>query len=398
MEKKTVINTSTCDVRHVSEETLEHYGQLVINAAVVLADPQSRALLARYPVTMNCARVLDIEGDVQLSTVNGSAQIKSGEVPTQKRYLVVNGSLEIGPDTQPVLEQYVGIAVNGSVTYPESLNGALGMLTVNGSTTCYPDGAMLLKRNAMVDRLFALRAKAGLYWAGRRLIMVDPQLDPKALEAKGARFASQEAILAESKVEGLIGLLDEKTDIIIVPDGTAVIRDDVTLENSTVKKHGGKLYLIGDLTVDRNGAEALEALEYLHVCGDVSVTADLKDRLLEKAQEITGDVKILKTRGRTLQDRPYVKVSKWMLEREPEGVAVMDCAIVKLDGDLDKDLILERLTISDCAVVRCTPDQEDAVAAVSEDVAQIGGKEEDDEAFNPLKGAAKVINAAEYVL
>ena len=199
-------------------------------------------------------------------------------------------------------------------------------------------------------------------------------------------------------MEGLIGLLDEKTDIIIVPDGTAVIRDDVTLENSTVKKHGGKLYLIGDLTVDRNGAEALEALEYLHVCGDVSVTADLKDRLLEKAQEITGDVKILKTRGRTLQDRPYVKVSKWMLEREPEGVAVMDCAIVKLDGDLDKDLILERLTISDCAVVRCTPDQEDAVAAVSEDVAQIGGKEEDDEAFTPLKGAAKVINAAEYVL
>lgn len=398
MEKKTVINASTCDVRHASEETLESMGQLVINAAAVLADAPSRALLARYPVTMNCARVLDVEGDVRFSSVNGSAQIKSSDVVNDKWFLLVNGSLEIGPDTQQVLAQYVGIAVNGSVTYPESLSGALGMLTVNGSTTCYPDGAILLKRNAVIDRLFALRAKAGLYWAGRRLILVDPQLDPAALAAKGARFASQEAIVAESKVEGVVELLDEKTEILIVPDGTAVIRDDVTLENGTVKKHGRKLYVIGDLTVDRSSAEALETLEYLHVRGDVLVTADLKERLLEKAEEITGDVEILKERGKTLRDRPFVKVSRWMLEREPEGVAVVDCAIVKLDQDLDKDLIAERLSISDCAVVRCTPDQEDAVATVSEDVAQIGGGDGDDGFFNPLNRDAKVINAADYVL
>lgn len=396
MEKKTVINTSVCDVRNVSEKTLAAYGELSINTALLLANSRSRALLAQYSVTLNCAKVLDVEGDVQVSTVNGSVQIKSTDVPTGKRFLIVNGSLGIGPDTQRALEQYVGILVNGSVTYPESLSGALGMLTVNGSTTCYPDGAVVLKRKAVIDRLFVLRAREALYWAGKRLIMVDPKLDPAALEAKGAKFSAPEAILAESKVEGLIGLLDEKADIIIVPDGTAVVQDDVALDSGTLKKYGSKLYITGDLTVEQEGAAALEGLEYLNVRGDVLVAENLKDLLMEKAQEIEGEVTVLKARGLTLRDQPMVRVTRRMLEREPEGVLVMDCAIAKLDEDVEEQLILERLSISDCAMVKCTREQEDAVTAVSQDVAQIGGEEEG--GFGLPDDDAKAINAAEYVL
>lgn len=395
MEKKTVINTGVCDVRKVSEEALASYGELSINAALVLADSRSRALLAQHSVNLNCAKVLDVEGDVQISTVNGSAQIKSTDVPTGKRYLIVNGSLEIGPDTRQALEQYVGIMVNGSVTYPESLSGALGMLTVNGSTNCYPDGAVVLKRRAVIDRLFALRAREALYWAGKRLVMVDPRLDPAALEAKGARFSAREAILAESKVEGLIGLLDEKADIIIVPDGTAVVQDDVTLDSGTWKKYGSKLYIIGDLTVEQEGAAALEGLEYLNVRGDVLVAENLKDLLLEKAQEIQGEVTVLKTRGLTLRNQPMVRVTRRMLEREPEGVLVVDCSMVKLDKDVEEQLILGRLSIFDCSMVECTRDQEDAVTAVSRDVSQIGDEEEED---NFVGDQVKRINAAEYVL
>ena len=35
----------------------------------------------------------------------------------------------------------------------------------------------------------------------------------------------------------------------IVPDGTAVVRDDVTLDQGTLRRHGSKLYVIGDVTV-----------------------------------------------------------------------------------------------------------------------------------------------------
>lgn len=413
MDKKMIINTGTCDVRKVKEETLQAYGQITINAAMILANEQSRALLSKYPVTMSCAQVLDVEGDVRVSTVNGSTQIKSTDVLAEKRYLLVNGSLEIGPNTQKVLEKYVGITVNGSVTYPESMSGALGMMTVNGSTICYPDGAVVLKRNAVIDRLFALRARSGLYWAAKRLIMVDPQLNPAALEAKGARFSSKTAILAESKVEGLIGLIDEKTEIVIVPDGTAVILDDVTLDNGIVKKYGKKLYIVGDLEVNRDSAEALERLEYLNVRGDAAVTGELKDLLMEKVQEIAGDMEV--TKGRTMSDKISVRISKWMLEREPEGISVSDCVTVKIDKDVDNGLILERLSISDCASVCCTSEQEAAVTAICEDVAAI---QTDDSGSRLFKGVfnergeynatgvnntpdspnTQVINAAEYVM
>lgn len=412
MEKKMVINAATCDVRKVSQETLEAYEHITINAAMILADERSRELLARYPVTMNCSRVLDVEGNVQVSTINGIAQIKSSDIPVGKRFLFVNGSLEIGPNTESVLEQCVGIFVNGSVTYPESMSGILGMMTVNGSSICYPDGAVILKRSAVIDRLFVLRAKNALYWSAKRLIMVDPQLDPAKLEAKGVRFSSREVILTESKVEDLIGLIDEKANIVMVPDGTAVITDDVTLDDVTVKKYGKKLYIIGNVKVNRNSAGALEQLEYLNVRGDVFVVKDMTNRLLEIAQEISGELKVL--RGRNLCDKISVRISKWMLEQEKDGVSVTDCVSVKIDEDVDKELIIERLSISDCASVRCTSEQEDAVAVISQDVAKIGEAADMDDMIKDtlgmdseeggVLGAAKgllgttVINASDYVM
>lgn len=396
MEKKTIIKAAICDARNVSEEVLAAYGSLSIKTALLLSNSASQALLAQHSVDVKCARVLNLEGDVQISTVNGFAHIRSTDAPAGKRYLIVNGTLEIGPGTQQVLESYAGIIVNGSVTYPESLNGALGMLTVDGFTICYPDGAVLLKGETVVDRLFALRAKPALYWAARRLIMVDPRLDPAALEAKGARFASKEAILAESKAEGMINLLDERTEIILVPDGTSVIRDDVTLDAGTVKKYGRKLYILGDLTVDQGSAQALEELEYLHVRGDVLAEEGQRDRLVEIAQEIGGDVQVFRARGKTLRDLPYVRVSRRMLELEPEGVGILNCALVNLDADVDEELILERLSVCECALVQCTPEQAAPVAAVSRSVAEIGRAE--DVKSSPDEGAAQVIKASQYVL
>ena len=401
MGKKMIVNCAVCDARKVNEETLAAYESVTINASMILSDVRSRALLDKYPVAMNCASVLDLEEDVAVSTINGHSEIKSSDIPNGKRFLLVNGSLTIGAGTERVLESCVGIQVNGSVTYPESLSGYLSRMKVNGSTTCYPDGAILLKRSAVIDRTFALRAKNSLYWSERRLIMVDPALDPAALAAKGAAFSSQEAVIAESKVEGLIGLIDEACGITIVPDGTAVIRDDVELSSGVLKKYGPKLYIIGDLRVDQDAAEALAQVEYLVVKGDVAVYGDLREELEALAQEIGGDVTVIRA-GRCMRDLPMAKISAWMLEREPDGVHVEDCAMVKLDADISRDLIMEKLTISDCAVVSCSEEQEDAVTAVSEDVAKIGGAggEGLGEVLKKMAGDpdTKVVNASEYVL
>ena len=204
MGRKMIINCSMCDTRKVREETLADFEHITINASLILVSQESKVLLDKYPVQMNCSDVLELEGDVKLSTINGSGQIKSTDAVNGKRYLTVNGTVEIGPGTEKVLESYVGITVNGTATYPESISGHLGMMKVNGSTTCYPDGAIVLKRNAVIDKLFALRAKSSLYWSARRMIMVDPALDPGRLEAKGVSFSTEEVILAEALVEDML--------------------------------------------------------------------------------------------------------------------------------------------------------------------------------------------------
>lgn len=374
MAKKLLINCGDCDARNVAEETLAAYETVTINCGSVLVTPESKNLLNRYGVTLNCGDVLELEKDVKLMKINGSHQIKSGDAQTERALLKVNGSLEIGPGTQELLKQYVGIHVNGNATYPESLSGSLGMLKVNGSTICYPDEAIVLKRNAVIDRFFALRAKQKLYWSAKRMIMVDPQLDAAALEKRGAAFSAKEVILAESKAESLIGLIDEKAEIIIVPDETSVITDDVELDGMTLKKYGTKLYIVGDLKLTQDEEDVLGKLEYLNIRGDASVVAELKEKLMAAITEIGGNVKVIKKpKGRVMGDKMSLRISKWLLEQEADGIHATDCMKIILDEDIPNQLILDRLSISDCMEVKCTPEQEVAVSAVAENVMAIGG-------------------------
>ena len=409
MAKKLMINCSTCDARNALEENYAHYEQITVNCAMVLTSPSAKAMMNKLPFTLNCANVLEVDGDVDLRTVNGSSEIKSSDtIPGSKYYMLVNGSLTIGPNTQEQLKQCLGITVNGSLTCPDSIYATLCGVKVNGSTTCYPDEAIVLKRNAVIDKLFVLRAKSSLYWSGRRMIMVDPELDADKLRAKGVTFSAKEVIISKSKVESLIEMIDEKAEIIIVPDGTAVVLDDITLDGDTLRRYGRQLYVIGDVTVPEE-ADALDALKYLNIRGDVKVPQAHKDKLLAVLTDISGQVKIAKPRGATLGDKPFIKITKWMLEQQPMGIDVCDCAVVQIADDIPKELIVERLHIEDCGVVKCCVELEDAVSMVCTDCGAVGGAEGDDvmgvgdvlkAAMGGIKGAmeTKFINAANYVL
>lgn len=409
MAKKLLINCATCDARNSLEENYAHYEQITVNCAMLLTSPGAKAMMNKLPFTLNCANVLEIEGRVDFRTINGSGEIKRGDaVSASKYYMVVNGALTIGPNTQEQLAQCVGMTINGSLTCPESIYAALTGVIVNGSTTCYPDGAIVLKRNAVIDKLFVLRAKNNLYWSGRRMIMVDPELDATKLKTKGATFSTKEVILSQSKVEELLDLIDEKAEITIVPDGTSVVLDDISLDADTLRRYGKQLYVIGDVTATED-ADILDELAYLNIRGDVKVPQELKEKLFAVLTEISGEVKIAKPKGATLEDKPFVKITRWMLEQQPMGIDVCNCAFVKIADDIPKELIVERLHIEDCAVVKCSEELEDAVTMICTDVAQIGSAEGEDGigigdmikgALGGIKGAldTKVINATDYVL
>lgn len=398
MAKKLLINCASCDARKIREDDYAHYEAININTAALFTSPEAKAVLNRLPVSIDCANVIELEGDVDLRTVNGRGEIRSEDaVPERKFYMLVNGVLNIGPDTRKQLAQCVGMTINGALKCPESVYASLSGVMINGSVACYPDGAIVLKRNAVIDGLFALRAKSALYWAERRMIMVDAELDAEALKSKGASFSAKEVIIARSKVEAMLGLIDERAELTIVPDGTAVVLDDITLDAAALHRHGKRLYVIGDVTVPEN-ASALNELEYLNIRGDARVPEQHREKFLDKLADISGEVKLARPKGASIVDKPIVKVTKWMLEQQPAGIEVIDCAVVKIADDIPKELLAERLRIEDCGVVKCGEELEDTIAMVCENVGRIGG--ESDSVMAGLKDMmeTKFINAAEYIL
>lgn len=409
MAKNLIINCATCDARNALEENYAHYEQITINCAMVFSNPNAKAVMNKLPFTLNCANVLELDGDVDLRSVNGSSEIKSSDaVPALKYYMMVNGALTIGPNTQEQLSQCVGMTINGSLTCPESIYGSLPGVTVNGSIACYPDGAIVLKRNAVIDKLFTLRAKKSLYWSGRRMIIVDPELDTDKLKSKGVTLSTREIIIAQSKVEALIDRIDDTAEIMIVPDGTSVVLDDITLDADALHRYGKQLYVIGDVTVPAD-TDILGELTYLNIHGDAKVPQAHKETLLKVLTDISGEVKITKPKGAVLEDKPFVKVTRWMLEQQPLGIDILDCAVVTIPDDIPKDLIVQRLHIEDCGMVRCSEDLKDAVTMICTDVGHIGSAEGSEHmgigeimktAMGGIKGAleTKVIHAANYVL
>ena len=407
--KKMIVNCATCDMRSVSEETLKSYEQIAVNAASVLVTPETKELINRYNVMLNAADVIEVPSgaNVKVSTHNGAYELTAEGAPHEGETAIlwVNGALTIGADALSAAQAFYQINVNGAVMMPKSMSGKLNNLSVNGATNVYPDGAILLRRNAEIDRTFPLRAKENaLYWAARRLVFTDADLNVEKLTEKGVRFASKSAIVAESFAETVTPMLSEDTDILIVPDGTKFVNYPFKMNKRFLKKCGTKVYYNGDMTVEPEAAEVLPEIEYLYVNGDVKLPEELVDAF-EDAVDHYDELVIQKTAGKVIEDHVRATVDKALLEKYPDGVLVTDCAMVRLSKDVPADLILERLTIADCAQVACTEEQEAAVTAVSKGVAQIGGADEESGFVRDmvtgilhLNPETKVINAADYVM
>ena len=286
--KQMMVNCATCDMRSVSEETLQSYEQITVNAAAVLVTSQTKELINRYNVKLNAAEVIEVPSgeNVKVLSHNGAYELTADGKPNsgETALLWVNGALTIGADALEAAQAFYKIQVNGAVTMPKSMSGRLSNLSVNGSVSTYPDGAILLRRNAEIDKTFPLRARENaIYWAARRLAFTDTALDTEKLAGRNVRFASKSAIVAESLAETVTPLLSEDTDILIVPDGTAFVNYPFKLNKRFLKKCGTKVFYNADLTVEPDAKEILPQIEYLYVNGDVKLPEELVDAFEDAA-------------------------------------------------------------------------------------------------------------------
>ena len=394
--KKFVVNCAVCDMTHVQEETLAEYESITVNCANVLVTPETKVLINRYPVQMNVASVMEVPAGAEIRQFNGKCVISAGSGIEGGAVLMVNGKVIIEKDALEAAKSYHSIQVNGKVIAPRSIVAKLHNLDVNGKIVAYPDGAILLKGTEIIDRTFALRAKPSLYYADKCIVFTDKDIDVQGIAAKGASFETPRVIVAESFCEDVIPLIDERAEIRVVPDGTAFIDDSAELDAMLIRRRGTKLYVNGDLTV-KDGA-ALTQVEKLYVESTVHVIENLKNTFLNLDAEY-GDIEVIREYGCEICDATTAKVDRKILEKYPDGVLYRDCTVLRIDKDIEEDLILERLIIRDVMQVTCTPEQEAAVTAVSMDVAHINtGEDGVVKKLIDFDSDTKVINADKYVM
>lgn len=378
--KKLNVEAVVIDLRHVSEETLASYEHIQIHAALAMTSPKTEALLAKYPVELDVTSVQCYDDDAKVNMVNGKTELTASHKPEGKSVLIVNGKANIAADAADTLRAYGKIIVNGKVLCPAGLAGLVTeKCTINGKLAVYPDEAVVLKGTVKLDRSFLLRAQARLYWTEKQFVAVDPKLDTVALAAKGVRFAAPKAILLESLAETLAPLFTEETELIVLPEGTAVVDDDFELTPKTFRRYGTKLYVMGDVNISNDAADLLEQVEYLHASGDVSLPAALEDAFYAIPDVEYQDLQLLT--GHVVMNKPLLNVKQELLELDPAGITCVNCAVVALDKALTAEDILAKLHLNCCAVVRCTAAQEAAVEAAAVNVAQIkvtDAKEEKD--------------------
>ena len=355
---------------------------------------------------MNVANVLEVPDgqNITVKSINGKGEIGPDADGTGV-FLMVNGKLLVADGSAEAVKSYYKIMVNGKVLMPKSMEGQFANFQVNGKTEYYPNGASILKADTAIDDLFIQRAANTLYYCSGNLFFLDNGINAEALIQKGLKIAARKITIAESLVDRLISQFDEEAEIVRVPDGTVLIDDDLELKQKTIKKYGTKLLVTGDVSI--MDAEALSSLEYLFVDGTVRVAKDLAEAF-DEVESVYDVLKVIDPEQGLLSDRPMLKVGASVLKKYPHGVRIEDCAKVTLSEDLSPEDIMEKMKISDCAVVVCMKEQEEAVNMIAEDVAmiKIAGQDQEDSGdgmvdgilsgfFGKLKDA-QVINAAEY--
>lgn len=398
MEEKKIfrLNCNVCDTRKMREEMFEGYEEIRVNAVILLVNENSRKILDRYPIQLNVDAVVDAEGEIDIQTQNGTMELKTDQQPQRDAILIVNGTLDIAPGTEELLKKYLSIVVNGTVKYPKSLTPYLSRMIVNGMANGYPDDCIQLKRSAVIDVYFPLRAKEnGRYYAERRVVLLDEKVDVNALVEKNVQFLTPELLTTEGMVKEIIPLLSDDTELIVVPDGCVFLNGDVRLDEALIHKSGTKLYVNGDLTLEPESTPWISELDYLQVNGEVRLLPEQKEAFLA----LDAEYKKLKLRkGRLLENKLEVHVDQALLAEAPNGICLRKCVEVTIDAAVTEEQIKDILELENCVEVVCTREQQGAVQLVSHNVTDIVVDGEKEQTEEKERSAGTWINADSYVL
>lgn len=406
-KKNLMLNCEVCDTRKIKEEDYSNYEQIIVNAEVLLVSEESKSVLNRLPLTMNQENmiVLPEDLDVAVKVINAGYKITASVGVQAHTVMIVNGPLEIAQGTEEILRNYEFISVNGPVTCPQSCEGLVSKMEVNGPITVYPDDCVMLDKVFVIDKYFPLRAKeGGKYYAKKAVIIQDESVDAEKLAQKKVQFVTKCVVLPESKLEDALPMFDEQAELVVVPEGMRLIYGDCVLNEELIRKEGNSLFVYGKMTVDADADTLCAMLDRLIVKGTLKLKKGQEEAFRKLGAEY--DKLVIIKNSRHMKNMLKVKLDKVLFDNSPEGIEIENVAKVEIAEDVTPEMILEKLYISNCAKVECSEAQESAVTAIAKNCAKIGKEAEVEEPaemggiMGALKSMAntKMINAESYVM
>lgn len=401
-EKKILnINCALLDATKASEETLAAYDKIDIDCATALLTEESRVRLARYPVSIDAAKVKILPSGCCLQTVSGGMCLSGSQEAAPGTALHVSGGLTVLPGAEKALRSYAAVIVSGGMLCPDSMHADAAQIAVSGSVRYYPHDAILIDRPLTIDPFFILQAEAQrLYYVTKDVDITEEGLPLASLLEKGVRLQAKRAVVRAGYLADAAKLLAGDMRPTVVPDDCAYVREEAPLDVLTAR-YGKRLFLDCKLSLSADDSEALSSLEYLEVQGEVTLPQALLEPFCQKCKKF-GKLNVIREgkNAACICDIPEVIVTRQLLESCPQELRISDCAQVRVDPDIPPELLGRIRLIEDCGDIRCSREQQAILQLVCSDIGTFSDSAAfDGETPKTEKGyLVTKVNCASYVL
>jgi len=283
-EKSLSINCGSAFILSDKGGFLENFEGVTINCKTLLASSKVYATLMSKNAAINCmsSTVREINCEI--------VQLSDGTIITENmdftdKFIISQGNIIIRDNGGKALEKTEGVYVGGALFYPEG-GGDYFLAKVIGEAKPYPGEAFITFGDKKLAELISgLPKDKTLVWLDGEITAIEETALKKA-KSKGLSFTCNSLLITEILFKEYGNLFSCK-EAIIIPDGYELVRDLLKLTESTAAIYGPKIYVCGDLILEKKDLGCLNDIESLVVTGTATIPASCaKDfRRLGKAAD-----------------------------------------------------------------------------------------------------------------
>lgn len=374
-KKNLEVNAGFVNAINLTEEIAQMYDKITIDTGVLITSDSSQKVLGKYGVIVDAGFISNFPDVTNLMFTSGERTITRNDTVSEHTAALINGRLLIEKGCAEIINKFDKVMVNGLAIYPDDINSS--KLQCNGRSVVYPADATLITKSFDVDEIFCIRAEDNeKYFTPESVYFIDMEVDLQDLIDKNIKIICKKAFVYQSLLRKALKLLDKKADVEIIPDGCAIIKDDVELCKDIVERHGNKIYSFGSVFIPKEAKEFLGKIEYLHSGENLFICKEIPQELLKNCKA-TED--IIFHSGKLVYKQSMVTVDESLLNAHPEGISLMKISHISIDPALSVDALKAGLKeIVKCSHISCTSEQKGYISTIAKKISMISCDEQDD--------------------